>query len=162
EMRQRIIAALAAAEARVPPATAHERLTFELATKALAQDALHGWHLAKHPARLAGHTIGAFCAGLARQAPLATRLGGIARYEERARPLYEAAVREALANANADDPVWRRILAHVDNDAGAAGALLARRLGKRDQWLRDLPRRDREAFRMRLEASLAREIRSEE
>ena len=161
EMRQRIIAALAAAEAGTPPPRPHERLTFELATKALAQDALQGWQLTKHPARLAVQTIDAFCAGLARQAPLASRLGGITRFEERARPLYEAAVREALASATADDRDWRRILTHVDNDAGAAVALLAGMLGKRDQWLRDLPRGDRDAFRMRLEASLAREIEGE-
>ena len=161
EVRQRIVTALAEAETGVCPTTPHERLTWELATKALAQDARQGWHLTQHPARLAVQTIDAFCAGLARQAPLATRLGGIARFEERARPLYEAAVRDALAAAKADDRDWRRILAHFDNDAGAAVALLASMLGKRDQWLRELPRGDRNAFRGRLEASLAQEIEGE-
>ncbi len=161
EVRQRIVTALAEAEAGVPPETPHERLTWELATKALAQDARQSWHLTQHPSRLAVQTIDAFCAGLARQAPLATRLGGVARFEERARPLYEAAVRDAMAEAEADDRDWRRILAHFDNDAGAAVALLASMLGKRDQWLRELPRGDRDAFRMRLEASLAQEIEGE-
>ena len=37
---------------------------------------------------------------LARQAPIATRLGGARRFEERPRPLYEAAVRDDLAVAD--------------------------------------------------------------
>src|SRR5204862_2636353 len=52
-------------------------------------------------------------------------------------------------------------LAHFDNDAGAAMSLLAGMLGTRDQWLRELPRGERDAFRRRLEASLAQEITGE-
>src|SRR5205823_5062079 len=43
EMRERIVTALAQAKAGLPPAKPHERLTFDLATKALAQDARHEW-----------------------------------------------------------------------------------------------------------------------
>jgi ATP-dependent exoDNAse (exonuclease V) beta subunit len=64
EVRQRIVNALAEAEAGGPPETPHKRLTWELATKALAQDARQGWHLTQHPARLAVQTIDAICAGL--------------------------------------------------------------------------------------------------
>ena len=163
EMRERIVRALAEAaeDARHPVATPHAQRTRELAKAALLQDARQGWHLTAHPARLSVQTIDAFCAGLARQAPLATRLGAVPRIEERARPLYETAVREALADADADDPDWRRLLAHFDNDAAQAVALLAGMLGKRDQWLRELPRGERAAFRAQLEASLAQEIRGE-
>jgi len=162
EVRARIVTALTEAQPGcVPPTTPHEMQTWELARKALEQDARQGWHLTEHPSRLAVQTIDAFCAALARQAPLATGLGGAVRYVERARPLYEAAVREALAAAGDDDHDWRAILAHFDNDAGAAVSLLAGMLGKRDQWLRELPRDERDAFRVRLEASLAQEITGE-
>ncbi len=161
EMRDRILGALANARNSVEAETPHERLTQELARDVLAQDERHGWHLTAHPARLAVQTIDAFCAGLARQAPLATGLGGASRFVERAQPLYEAAVREGLADADANDADWRRILEHFDNDAGAVVAALAGMLGKRDQWLRLLQGRGREAFRAELEAALAREIEGE-
>ncbi|MEO8674450.1 MAG: UvrD-helicase domain-containing protein [Casimicrobiaceae bacterium] len=163
EMRERIVRALAegADEERYPVATPHAVQTRKLAKEALLQDARQGWHLTSHPARLAVQTIDAFCAGLARQAPLATRLGAVPRIEERARPLYESAVREALADAEAGDPDWRRLLDHFDNDASQAVKVLAGMLGKRDQWLRELPRSERAAFRARLEASLSQEIRGE-
>jgi ATP-dependent helicase/nuclease subunit A len=164
EMRERIVRALgeAAEDAKHPVATTHAQRTRDLAKAALLQDARQGWHLTAHPARLSVQTIDAFCAGLARQAPLATRLGAVVpRFEERARPLYESAVREALADAGADNSDWRRLLAHFDNDAAQLVALLAGMLGKRDQWLRALPRGERAAFRAQLEASLAQEIRGE-
>ena len=126
EMRDRILGALASARDSVEAETPHERLTQQLARDVLAQDERHGWHLTAHPARLAVQTIDAFCAGLARQAPLATGLGGASRFVERAQPLYEAAVREGLADADANDADWRRILEHFDNDAGAVVALTCR------------------------------------
>ena len=88
EMRERIVAALREAAAGTAVASAHAQRTRELARAALARDAREEWHLVAHPARLAVFTIDAFAAGLARQAPLAARLGAAPRYEERAAPLY--------------------------------------------------------------------------
>ena len=112
EMRERIVAALHAALAGTAVDSPHEQRTRELALAALDADRRHGWQLVAHPARLAVFTIDAFAAGLARQAPLATGMGGTPRYEERAAPRYLAAARAALAAAAGRRPAWRRLLAH--------------------------------------------------
>ena len=160
EMRERIVRALREAEAAKPVTSPHEGRVRDLACAALAQDKRHGWNLIAHPARLAVQTIDALSAGLARQAPLATRLGAAPRFEERAQALYVDAVRDTLASASAADPGWRTLLAHWANDAGATVTLLAGMLGKRDQWLRALSHDDRARFRATLEATLAEEVRS--
>ena len=81
EMRERVVGALNDALAGTPVASAHQERTRELALAALDADRRHGWQLVLHPARLAVFTIDALAAGLARQAPLATGLGGAPRYE---------------------------------------------------------------------------------
>ncbi len=158
EMRERIVRALASAQEESEGASPHERRTRELARAALDADRRHGWQLVLHPARLAVETIDAFAASLARQAPLATGLGASPRYEELAGPHYLAAARAALDAAPGDDPAWRRLLAHVDNDASRAIALLADLVAKREQWIGELRASDRREFRAWLERALAAEI----
>jgi ATP-dependent exoDNAse (exonuclease V) beta subunit len=158
EMRERIVRALATAHDEGEAASPHERRTRELARAALDADRRHGWELVLHPARLAVETIDAFAASLARQAPLATGLGPSPRYEELAGPRYLAAARAALEAAPGDDPAWRRLLAHVDNDAARAISLLADLLGKREQWIGELHASDRSEFRTWLERTVAAEI----
>jgi len=161
EMRERIVGALAAARDGAAVRSPHEARTRALAEAALAQDVRCGWELATHPARLAVQTIDAFCAGLARQAPLATRLGAAPRFVDDARPLYESAARAALAAAGPEDPAWRRLLRHLDNDAGRAVAALSVLLARRAPFLRELGAADGERFRAALEAVLADEIAGE-
>jgi len=158
EMRERIIAALRDAEARTAVDSPHAQRTRDLALAALAQDRRHGWQLVAHPARLAVFTLDAFAAGLARQAPLATGLGATPRYDERAIRFYVQAARAALVAASADDIGWRRLLAHLDNDADRAVGLVADMLAKREQWIGELRPADRTRFRAILEAALAAEI----
>jgi ATP-dependent exoDNAse (exonuclease V) beta subunit len=86
EMRERIVAALNAALAGTAIDSPHARRTRELALAALDADRRHGWQLVAHPARLVVVTIDAFAAGLARQAPLATGMGGAPRFEDARRP----------------------------------------------------------------------------
>lgn len=139
EMRQRIVGALhRAATGDVPPEP-HKRITFDLATAALAASARHGWQLLDHPGRLRVTTIDAFCAGLARQMPVLSRFGAQPRTVEDARRHYDDAARRALAwleddSAHANDVA--RALEHVDNDAARLAGLLADMLARRDQWLR--------------------------
>ena len=160
EMRERISRALrAAADAEAAPAVSdHELKTRTLAAAALARDRAQGWQLVAHPARLAIYTIDAFCASIVRQAPIATGLGSLPRFEEHAEPLYRQAAREALAAAPAGDSDWRALLAHLDNDAERVVALLASMLAKRDQWLRHLGIAQAGVLRRRLELALQQEI----
>ena len=161
EMRERIVAALRDAAAGTAVDTPHAQRTRDLALAVLAQDARQQWQLGAHPARLQVHTIDALCADLARQAPLATKLGAAPRYEERAEPLYAEAARNALMAARTGDPAWQRLLAHLDNDASRAVELLGGMLARRDQWLGELLGRDAAAFRAAVEATLAVEIAGE-
>jgi ATP-dependent helicase/nuclease subunit A len=162
EMRERIVDALRrAAPERPPPAEAHERLTWTLAKAALEQNARHDWQIAEHPARLAVQTLDSFCTGLAQQAPLVTRLGAAPRFVDLARPLYEAAVRDALATAAPDDPAWRGLLAHLDNNAASAVSLLADLLARRDRVLDALQPRTSGDLRGELERALRAEVEAE-
>jgi ATP-dependent exoDNAse (exonuclease V) beta subunit len=84
--------------------------------------------------RLCIETIDAFCLSLARQLPVPSRFGVAPGIADDPRPLYrEAALRVA---ASFENPSVARLLAHLDNNVGAAVALLAGMLAKRDQWLR--------------------------
>ena len=161
EMLDRIVAALRDAENGVVAPDAHRAETLELAGRVLAQDRRFGWHLVAHPARLRVMTIDAFCAALARQAPLATRLGASPRFDEHAFPIYQRAARAALAAAGAADEGWQRLLLHLDNDAARAVMLVADLLAKRDQWLPEMVGADRAVDRAALQAVLVAETEGE-
>jgi ATP-dependent exoDNAse (exonuclease V) beta subunit len=161
EMQERILQSLRAAQSDGEPATEHASLTRRLAREALRRDAAYGWNLVSHPARLRVQTIDALCAALMRQAPLTAKLGALPELIERAEGLHIAAAREELAQASAEDPAWRRVLDHLDNDGDAAVALLAGMLGKRDQWLRHLVTWDQVAMRAACEQALAGETEGE-
>ncbi len=158
EMRERITDALRAAAEGVPVTSSHAQRTRGLALAALRCDASRQWNLIAHPARLSVVTIDAFCAGLAGQAPLTTRLGASPRYLERATPLYRRAVHDALADAAPDAPEWRLLLAHVDNEVSRLVNLLAGLLAQREQWLPVLLTGDANAFRGALEATLEADV----
>ncbi len=136
EMRERVLRALldAAADTPVDPAREYDVATRALADEALANDRRREWQLAANPTRLPIVTIDALATAFARQAPVATGLGALPAFVEDASPLHRAAVRAALAAAGADDPRWRALLLHVDNDAESLSALLAHMLARRDQW----------------------------
>lgn len=139
EMRHRILDALDRAARGEAPEQPHKRVTHELATAALAASQRRGWQLLEHPGRLRVTTIDAFCAGLARQLPILSRFGGEPRLADDAERHYEEAARRALAWLEDEGPFAEavgRALAHVDNDTGRLGKLLADMLARRDQWLR--------------------------
>jgi len=159
EMRSRILAALREARDDAPVEGDHERRTRELARRALARDQALGWQLVAHPARLAIVTIDAYCAGLAGQAPLTARLAGRPRFVERPAALYRRAVQAALAAAGADDAHWRRLLAHVDNDAGRLAELLVDLTARREQWLPLV--QDGDATRAAVERALTADVEGE-
>jgi ATP-dependent helicase/nuclease subunit A len=156
EMRKRVFDALAFAREAPRPPAAHAARTWDLARAVLARDAAMGWRLHEGRSRLRVQTIDALCASLSRQMPVLSTFGAQPRVVEDARALHAEAARQTIqALDHADDPDAAHVesfLRHVDNDAAAAEALLARMLEKRDQWLRAL---GGAPDRARLEAALA-------
>src|SRR5688500_6177840 len=89
-------------------------------------------------ARESGHrlriqTIDALCASLTRQMPVLSRFGAQPELVEDARAHYREAALRTLKDLT---PPIERLLAHLDNNVGTAGYVLASMLAKRDQWLR--------------------------
>src|SRR5918999_2062630 len=101
--------------------------------------------------RLRIQTIDAFCASLTRQMPVLSRFGAQPALVEDARPHYREAAARVLQELS---PLASTVLAHLDNNVGAATWLLALMLAKRDQWLRTA---GAAPSREELEASFARE-----
>ncbi|HQU51212.1 MAG TPA: UvrD-helicase domain-containing protein, partial [Casimicrobiaceae bacterium] len=135
EMRARVVEALVAAgdaeqASDLPP---HRLRTRELARLALERDAELGWNLIRHPSRLAVRTIDALAQAIALQAPLASGLPANPRFTEAAGPLHLAAAHAAIRAAASDDPRWRSLLDHQDNDADALAQRVAELLERRDQ-----------------------------
>jgi ATP-dependent helicase/nuclease subunit A len=161
EMRDRVTRALAEAEANKPTDNPLEIETRALARRALERDHSLGWHLVDHPAQLRIYTIDAFCASIARRAPITTRFGAPPRIDDETVLLHREAARSALVAANPADVRWRALLDHVDNDTSTVVELLTEMLAKRDQWLKHLVGRDPIALRAAAEATLVIEIESE-
>ena len=159
EMRERVLGALIDADRNAPHADRdHARLTRTLALGALQQDARHGWRLVEHPSRLRMLTFDALAASLARRAPLAARLGPHAGYVDDATALYRDAAERAIASARADDPDWRLLLSHLDNQAPQIARQIAAMLARRDQWLRVVIDESPDAMRAQLEQAVRDEI----
>ena len=139
EMRERVLQALADAQAGKAPESEHEKLTLELATAALRRDREAGWHLVDNPAQLRIQTIDALCAGLTRQMPVLSRFGAQPDSIEDAEVLYRQAAQATIALVNEPGAAAadvENLLAHLDNDVARAEGLLVDMLARRDQWLR--------------------------
>ncbi len=153
EMRERVLQALADAQAEKTPGSAHEKLTLELAAAALKRDREAGWHLIDNPAQLRIQTIDALCAGLTRQMPVLSRFGAQPDSVEDAEVLYRQAAQATIAQVNESGAAAadvENLLAHLDNDVARAEDLLVDMLARRDQWLRHVHGRER----VELEAAL--------
>jgi ATP-dependent exoDNAse (exonuclease V) beta subunit len=164
EMRGRVIQALENAARGVEPSTAHEHVTFELASAALESDRRLGWALISNPGRLRIQTIDALCAAITRQMPWTSRLGAMPEVIEDAEELYLEAAGRTLDLLEGRDPgiakAVETLLLHVEGDSRGAENLIARMLAQRDQWLRLLgARSDMALVRQTLEKSLAAAVR---
>jgi ATP-dependent helicase/nuclease subunit A len=146
EMRERVLEALAAAQAGKAPATEHEKLTLELATAALQRDSKAGWRTEENPARLRIQTIDSLCAALTRQMPILSGFGSPPENVEDASELYLEAARATVELVECDDAVARDVellLTHLDNNVGRIEDLVADMLKRRDHWLRHVHGRER-------------------
>lgn len=140
EMRDRLVAALEAAQGPKPQAD-HAATTWRLARAVLANDARRDWRLLQNPVRLGVQTIDSFCAALVRRMPWLSRFGAGASVVEDAGDLYRQAAERVLGLADDDGPCGasaRLLLSHLDNRMERLRDLLAGMLCRRDQWLRHL------------------------
>jgi ATP-dependent helicase/nuclease subunit A len=137
EMRERLLRALAEAAAGAPVASAHGRLTRDLAAGVLARDRAAGWGLLENGNRLRVRTIDSFCAELARQMPLLSTMGGAVATVDDADELYREAAAGLLGTLGPDPaqaPDLAALLRHLDNNWERLAGLLASLLACRDQW----------------------------
>ena len=141
EMRHRIIRALWSASGP-PPEAPHEKYTWNLAQRALAQNEHKKWNLLESPLRLRIQTIDSLCSLLVRRMPWISRMGALLKPEEDAQHLHQKAARRTLELFFLDrtpDNLSESIgvlLEHLDNHMGRLEKLLAVMLGRRDQWVR--------------------------
>ncbi len=154
EIRERVLQALADAQAGKIPESAHESLTLELAVAALRRDREAGWHLIDNPAQLRIQTIDSLCAGLTRQMPTLSRFGAQPESIEDADVLYRQAAQATIELLNGAGPVAadvENVLVHLDNDVTRAEDLLVDMLARRDQWLRHVHGRERDELESALQ-----------
>ncbi len=170
-----------AASASAPEPDSSSHLTASLAAAALARDRRQGWGILENPSRLQVRTVDSFCESVVRQMPLLARFLPGASISEDVEALYRQAAEQTLRRL-ADSPAevaaaLETLLLHLDNNLTRAQALLVDMLKRRDQWMPlvgcgdILPANATMAFasalgelatfRQRLEAGLARAVRSE-
>jgi ATP-dependent helicase/nuclease subunit A len=149
EMRLRILDALQlGAEPAEPPET-HRRETWALAREALQRDQALDWGLLDNPRRLRVETIDALSAWLARQLPMASRLGAAPVIADDPEPIYRRTARDILLATGGDPPHAPHaaaLLAHLGGRFSQAEDLLVSLLKARDHWLgKIIPRRGLDA-----------------
>ncbi|HEX4153122.1 MAG TPA: UvrD-helicase domain-containing protein [Steroidobacteraceae bacterium] len=136
EMRQRVIAALAAAAlAECPPGFNAE--TWRLAVGARERLGTLGIDVQRQPSRLRIETIDSFNFWLASQLPIVSGVGGRLNVVGVARSFYEEAARRALAHEGTDlfAAAVERTLAVGDQRWRQLVGLIAGMLAGRDRWL---------------------------
>ena len=76
EMKKRILAALQRGLNNTPPESTHEHQTWKLARLALKRDKDQKWRLLDNPNQFQILTIDSFCAGITKQMPILSLMGG--------------------------------------------------------------------------------------
>lgn len=169
EMRNRILRELREADSGSPVTKEYERETRALAEAVLRRDRECDWQILASPSRLRVQTIDSFEASLVARLPWFSKLGFSPDSTDNAKPLYLAAVREALrqlAEAPPDDPRRAsvvRLLNLYDNHLDRMVDHLAGLLARREEWVRALGHRPLEergpaALRAALEQNIRRMI----
>lgn len=155
EMKERVMKALHEAAAGKPVESEYATITRALADAALTQDQAQGWQLLEDSRRLQIQTIDSFSSMLTRQMPLLAGFGSNPDVIEHAEELYRLAARRAIVALAGDyQEIFRDVAVHFDGDLARLESQTAKMLMKRDQWIRELRRRDTEALRDEIEDSL--------
>lgn len=137
EMRERVLHALRSVHTGDTSVSGHHQVTRALAENALAADRRGEWGLLRDMSRFNIKTIDSFCAGLARQMPVLSQLGGHVDIEDDVTPLYIEAVRELYTLLDEAHPAaadLAALLLHFDNNWDRLQVLLVAMLACREQW----------------------------
>jgi ATP-dependent helicase/nuclease subunit A len=168
EMRNRIVAALTAAQRNQPVEQSHQQRTRDLAVAVLARDRQCNWDLLENPGRMQIRTVDSFCESIARRTPLLAGLGGSLNITEVVAPIYDEAARRTIELLGSEDPnlaqAMMTLLGYVDNDVVGVQRLFSNMLEKRDRWLRLITpavQGDLGGLRHTLEQSLTAAVRDE-
>jgi len=138
EMKTRILDALKNGLNDIPPDSAHQRQTWELARLALKRDREHNWRLLDNPNQLKVITIDSFCAGIIKQMPILSLMGGALNISENVDNLYRDTANRLLAKVESNDETGKRvrtILNHLGNSKTDFLNRIILLLKKRDQWM---------------------------
>ena len=161
QMRERVLAALTAADREERPGQPHRLLTFQLARQALDRDRELRWSVLEQPARLKIDTLDALNVWLAQRLPVASGGIGAARIVEDASRHYRAAGRRMirqLGDASPGARALRFLLETSDSSAEGMVTLMAQMLATRDQWLPHVFGADESELRVIVERALHRSI----
>ncbi len=142
EMRDRILAQLAAARRGGPASGAFEEATRLLAEAALEHDRQLGWNLLDHPGRLNIRSIDSLCTQITESLPILSGAGGQSPVED-AGELYAEAARNTLLLLGGPDTALNDalevLLLHRDGNLADCETLIAEMLPWRDQWANLVP-----------------------
>ena len=137
-MKTRILDALKRGLDDTPPDSDHERQTWKLAKLALQRDKKLDWRLLDNPNQLRILTMDSFCAGIIKQMPVLSWMGGPLDIKDNADDLYRETAKRLLAKVESNDDTGERIrtvLKHLDNSKQAFLTRVIQLLQKRDQWI---------------------------
>jgi ATP-dependent exoDNAse (exonuclease V) beta subunit len=138
EMRHRLLHALHRAQTSEKPTSAHEQLTWQLASQVLQRDKERSWNILKNVHRVRIQTIDGLCARLQQQMPLLSQLGASCQVTDNPDALYQEAIERWMEHLSIESP-WHEamttLLLHCDNNYSTIETLLTRMLARRDQWL---------------------------
>lgn len=139
EMQLRVLDALRLRLSGVEPEAAHEKLTYDLAGKALAKSEDLQWNLIGNPRRMRILTLDALNASIARAQPLTSPgtgsrivVGAELKTVHRAAAI---ATLDWLAEQGDMHAATVEVLRHVDNNTWLYASYLSQMLATRDQWL---------------------------
>ena len=143
ELRERVLAQLAAAHAATPPPNPFDAATRPFAEAALARDAQRGWNLLDHPHRLHIRTIDAVSRDIASALPVLSGSAGALTPTEDASTLHAEAARRTILELGGPDPsltaALEDILLHRDGNLWNCETLIAEMLANRAQWAGLIP-----------------------
>ena len=134
EMALRVLEKIDQAKQDAPISAEHERQTRQLALDLIAHATRKNWRLDDTTLNI--RTIDSFCHELTRQMPILSGTGGLVEPVDNAQPLYEAAVRNFLAQAG-EGEVGEGVvdlLRQFNNRWSKVSELLIALLGRRGDW----------------------------